>query len=236
MNRIFQFITKANQVLLFVGLLAVLGIVAYNIYPRQSSHYAPPHVTVVEPEKSSKPTPIKDVRFLAQRAAVNVFAIVKSEVLPANTQTGRRVGELHMARVAESGSESGSEEERDEIVNVVFMRGSEKIRTLLSADGIVFDHGMNWRDSDNRVKPLACFLFDCVTEDTDHNKVLDARDRRDLYLVSPDLSKPDLIIPDLRDYDIISDQVILVKTGSGGNPRFFQVNTTTLEKTELVWK
>ena len=89
MKRIYDFITKANQVLLFLALLGAMIGIGIVIYHETVSHYEPPHVAVAQTPEEVKRTEVRDVRFLGETSGVCVFGIVKCEVAgPAGKGSG----------------------------------------------------------------------------------------------------------------------------------------------------
>lgn len=222
MKRLFDLITKANQILLFLALLGIIGGTIFIIYQENSDHYQPPHVAVAQTPEEEKKTVVEDVRFLGESGDVYVFGIVKREVAK-HEQTGIRMI-----------SNLSGEYSDDQIVNVIFSNGSKKLKTLLKDDGLVVENNLSGHYySDTNFTP---YLFMCVTEDTDENHVLDRRDREDLYIVARDLSKPDIVIKQVSGFDIISATHLVVKTCTGDAAHFLDVDTEGLTQKEIKWK
>ena len=226
MKRIYEFITRTNQILFFVAALGAIGGISYLVFRESFRNYEPPHVPVAQTPEDLKQTVIKDVRFLGQASGLFVFGVVKREVQPARPSGGK--GEIARFSSYASANEGGGE-----IVNVVFARGGRKVKTLLENDGLVLSHHLSGAYQSTKFKP---HLFLCVTEDTDGNHVLDQRDQNELFVVADDLGKSDLIIRGVSTFDVVSPTHVVVKTGEPGAIRFWDVDTDTLEKTEIAWK
>lgn len=226
MKRIYEFITKTNQILIFLATLGVLAGITYLFYQATSTRYQPPHVAIAQTPEEIKRVVVDDVRFLGDSSGIYIFGIIKREVAPSGQPTRR--GEAKVF-----GSFSGSERENGEIVNVVFSKDGRKVKTLLEADGLVLSYAFSGQYRAEKFKPL---LFSCVTEDTDGNHVFDKNDRNDLYIVSDDLGKPDMVIHGLLGYDIVSNSRIIIKTREHDILHFYDIDTDTSERKEVIWK
>lgn len=80
MSRMYDFITKANQVLLF---LALVGVIAFAIYIPASEKLRSseqPHVAIAMKGEEGPATEVRDVRLLAQDSDFFIFGIVKRTV------------------------------------------------------------------------------------------------------------------------------------------------------------
>ena len=225
MKRLFDFIIKANQVLFFLAALVALGGTAYLIYSDFSRSYQPPHVAVALTPHEIKTTAIEDVRFLGKSADLFVFGVVKREIR-ASSQT-KNDGALELF------ASSRPREDPGEIVNVIFSKGAQKIRNLLTRDGLVLRHRLSRSEESEKCE---AHLFVCVTEDTDRNHLLDTNDREDLHILAKELDTPDMVVSGVVDFEIVSPTHLMVKTREGKDFRFFDVNVATREKSEVLWK
>ena len=222
MKRIYEFITKANQVLLFFAIIGGTVLILYFVWEAFRPH-EPPHVAVAQTAEEAKGSIVEDVRFLGRsESGLYLFGIEKRVVSPGREPLLKRsVGYL------------GSGEEAGQTVNVVFSKGEQRIRALLQNDGLVLSHDVFAVPPSERFKALLCL---CVTEDTEGNHRLDGNDRNDLYIVSDGLEKPDLVVKEVSSYRATSPTRLVVKTGKGNDPRFWDVDTETQEKKEIAWK
>jgi hypothetical protein len=121
-----------------------------------------------------------------------------------------------------------------QMVNVVFSRGDQVVRKLLPKDGLILlRHLYDEADS----KKIKASLFTCVTEDTDGNHRLDEKDRQDLYVVAPNLDRPDIVVNGVVSWDrAASPSNIVVKTGTGADTHFWDIEIETQAKKEIAWK
>ena len=231
MKRIYDWITKANQVLLFFIIIGGTALVAYTIY-QTTRRFEPPHVSVAQTAEEAKGSVVQDVVFLGQSSGIYVLGLVKRVV----TTNG---GPL----ITRSMGSLGNEELRDsgETVNVIFSRGEQRVRTLLPKDGLVLFHNASGdsfavgrtQHGPDKFKEL---LFVCVTEDTDGNHRLDQNDRNDLYVVSDGLEKPDIVIKGTLNHRVVSSTHVVIKTGERKAPQFWDLDTETQAMKEIVWK
>lgn len=224
MKRIYNWITKANQVLLFFGIIGAAVLVSRAIY-EGSRRYEPPHVAVAQTLDEAKNSVVENVRFLGQASGFYIFGIVK-HVVSTGDEPWRKRSLLPSSSLGNEEMSSG------EMVNVVFSRGEQRVRTLLPNDGLVISENVEQRRSD-KTKAL---LFLCVTEDTDGNHRLDSNDRNDLYVISDGLEKPDLVVKDVSFFRVISPAHLAVKTGERNDSQFWDIDTETQAKREVVWK
>jgi hypothetical protein len=225
MKRIYEFITKANQILLFLAIIGATVLISYMLVSDFTRHDEPPHVLVAQTPNEAKQSIIEEARFLGQSSGIYMFAIVK-HIIDADDKTGRL--SLSMVTYLSSGEKIAGE-----MVNVVFSKGERRVKTLLKKDGLVLDLEVS---GNYRSEKFNAMLFRCVTEDTDGNHRLDKMDRNDLYVVSAGLEKPDLVLEGVLDFDVISPTHLVVKTGTGNDQHFWDVDTETQTKRELAWK
>jgi hypothetical protein len=222
MKRIYDFITKANQVLLFLVIIGGTALVLYLVY-QSSRRYEPPHVSVAQTVEEAKGSIVEDVVFLGQSSGFYVLGVVKRVV----TTGGERWIRPSLSYLGKGDDYAG------QTVNVVFSKGEQRVRTLLQKDGLVLSHNVYDEHRSEKIKAL---LFRCVTEDTDGNHRLDENDRNDLYVVSEGLEKPDLVVKGVLDYRVISPTHVVVKTGEGNVLRFWDIDTGTQAMKEVLWK
>lgn len=227
MKRIYDFITKANQVLLFFAIIGGAVLISYLVY-ETTRRYEPPHVAVAQTKDEAKGSVVEDVRFLGQsESGLFVFGIVKRVV-----SSGNEPSRKHAVRLSSLGT-LGAGDEDGQIVNVVFSKGEQRVKTLLQNDGLVVSHEVSPQYRSEKFKALR---FLCVTEDTDGNQRLDETDRQDLYVISDGLEKPDVVVKEVAGHWAISATHLVVKTGKSNDLKFWNVDTETQEKKEIGWK
>jgi len=231
MKRIYEFITKANQVMLFLLILGVAAMLAFALYQELTRRpYTPPRVAIAQTPEAVQSITVQDVRWLGNVSGVNFFGIVKKAVAANSGEDGAKfkVG----ATFSSIASESSRYGDDGQTVNIVISAKSTPPVNLLPTDGLV----LSWRLALNDYVKHRASTFLCVTEDTDGNHVLDGNDRNDLYIVSMDASKPVSVITGIIRYDIISETKILIKTREPDGVHFSQLDIETLEKQEVRWK
>ena len=79
MKRLYEWITKANQVLLFfliIGIAVWLSYLFYDNYQRRHS-FEPPSVAVAQSAEEAKKSVINDVTFLGEASGVYIFGLKK---------------------------------------------------------------------------------------------------------------------------------------------------------------
>ncbi len=225
MKRIYDLITKANQVLFF--LVAIGAIVAVSLAIYQSTRpFKHPQMPVVQNPSESAKTTVEDVRFLGVSDGIFVFGVVKRAVGPGPESAGGT--ELRMAT-----SWGSRDLERGQIVNVTFSKSDQRVKVLLPNDGLVIDHELV---AEHPTHKFGAHLFKCVAEDTNGDHVLSADDRTDLYIVARDLSRPDIVVRGVVDFDVVSANHVLVKMHDGQAPRFVDIDIETAKQTDVAWK
>jgi hypothetical protein len=225
MKRIYEWITKANQVLLFFLIIGAAVGISYLFYDSYRSRHIfdEPRVAIAQtPEEAKASNVVQEVRFLDEYDGTFVFGIVKRFIL--NPADQRRL----------LGSSLGNEEMREpgQMVNVVFSRADQPIRKLLPNDGLILSHRIAKHSSDT----LKASVFRCVTEDTNGDRRLDDSDRKDLYVVSQGLDKPDLVIKGGVDERVISPTHLVAKSTESDGIHFWDVDIETQAKKEIAWK
>ncbi len=222
MKRIYDWITKANQVLLFFVIIGGTALVSYAIYQsfRRSEQ---PHVAVAQTAEEAKQSVVQDVMFLGQSSGIYVLGLMKRVVTTSN-EPWLRPRVSYLGKGGDNGGET---------VNVVFSKGEQRIRTLLPKDGLVLFHSVYNEQDREKVKAM---LFNCVTEDTDGNHRLDGNDRNDLYVVADGLERPDIVVKGALEYRTISPNHLAVKTQEGDAIKFWDIDTVTQERKEIPWK
>jgi hypothetical protein len=224
MKRIYEWITKANQVLLFfliIGAAVGISYLFYDLY-RARHMFEAPSVAIAQSAEEAKSSVVQDVRFLDEYDGIYVFGLMKRMILD---ESARR--RLHASYL-------GSEEMANpgQMVNVVFSRAEQPIRKLLQNDGLIVFHSIAKHTSEK----LKASVFLCVTEDTNGDRRLDESDRKDLYVVSETLDKPDLVIKAGSEYRVISPTHLTVKTTESDGIHFWDVDIETQAKREITWK
>src|SRR4051812_32273288 len=130
MKRIYNWITKANQILLFFAILGGMFLVSYMTY-QSFRRYEPPHVSVTQTAEEAKGSVVEDVEFLGQSSGLYMFGIVKRLVTPAGEPWGRSTA--YLGKAHDGGGET---------VNIVFSKGTQRVRTLLQQDGLILSHNL----------------------------------------------------------------------------------------------
>jgi hypothetical protein len=222
MKRIYDWITKANQVLLFLVILAGVAWGSFLFYESRRRTWEPPAVPIAQTAEEAKGSVVDEVRFLGQTSGIYVFGLMKRIIV--DEQSWRRAT-----------ATLGMEEDRypGQMVNVVFSKGDQPLRKLLPRDGLVLsDNLYNERDPEK----FKALLFTCVTEDTNGDRRLDENDRKDLYIVSPNLDRPDLVVTGVVGDRVVSPTHLIIKTGTGAETHFWDVDIETQAKKEITWK
>src|SRR5947207_15771579 len=129
MKRIYDWITKANQVLLFFVMLGGTALVSYLIY-ESSRRYEPPHVSVAQTAEEAKRSVVQDVVFLGESSGLYVLGMMK-RVITTGEEPWRRSS---LGSLGNEGVSAG------EMVNVAFSKGEQPIRALLQHDALVPSH------------------------------------------------------------------------------------------------
>jgi hypothetical protein len=228
MKRIYEFITKLNQVLLLLACLGVLGLMAKEFLGDWLRDRRPLSLPIVQATNGSEQpkTRINDVDFLGWVDDLRVFAIRKGAIDA--PQTGFR-GDI-ASKASGAGWGGGAM-----TVNIVFCRGAQKVRSLLPGDGLVLRHEFPRAESEHSSE-MAAFLFQCVTEDTDGDHRLGPGDRNDLWIVSRKLDGPDMVISGIMEYETLNRNHVMVKIRQGDSFQFFDVDVVARTKTEVAWK
>lgn len=226
MKRILEFITKANQLLFFLVMIAGLVGITLLLKSELTRSYQPPSVPVAQSAEVLKKTIVDDVKFLGETSGVYLFGIVRREVETDGNPSRRD-------KMESRGSWSYLDGDRGQMVNVIFSKGGQKVRTLLANNGLVISFQIPGKYQTDKLK-VSTFL--CITEDTDGNHVLDKNDRNDLYIVAEGLEKADIVVKGVMTHDRVSGAHLLVKIRDGESIQFYDYDTDTLAKTEVMWK
>ncbi|MEP6811079.1 MAG: hypothetical protein ABI992_12615 [Chthoniobacterales bacterium] len=222
MKRIYDWITKANQVLLFLVVIAGTILIGYIIY-MSSRAYEPPHVSVAQTEEEAKASVVEDVEFLSQWSGFYVLGIMKRVV----TAGGEPWLKPRVSYLGSGNDSSG------QMVNIVFSKGEQRVRTLLQKDGLVLSNNLY---DEKRTEKTKALVFRCVTEDTDGNHRLDENDRNDLYIIAEGLERPDIVIKGVLDFRAIAPTHLVVKTREDGAVQFRDIDIETQVEKKILWK
>ncbi len=227
MKRIFEFITKANQILLFLAALGAIIGISILIYDSMGDGH-PPQVRVAQNPSETKTVVVEDVHYLGLSNDIYMFGIVRREVA-ASGDRQKSMQAIQSRWSYSQGSDDG------QIVNVSFSKDGKKIRSLLPFDGFVYRYETSPEIGGGNNRSVAHF-FRCVTEDTNGDRVLNADDRVDLYIVAKDLSRPDIVIRGIIGFHVLSPTHVLVKSRDQGRIRFVDVDVVSSNETEVVWE
>jgi hypothetical protein len=225
MKTLYEWITKANQVLLFFVIIGIALLASYLFYEnRQRRHsYGPPSIAIAQSAEEAKKSIILDVEFLGESSGVYVLGLKKRVITPEQWRK-------------ESSAFLGSSDNTaipGEIVNVVFSRGDQPLKTLLPHDGLVVSANVFAKYESEKTKAS---LFRCVMEDTDGNHKLDENDRTDLYVISESLDRPDLVVKSVTEHRLISATHLVAKTEESKVIRFWDIDLQSQAKKEILWK
>jgi hypothetical protein len=224
MKRIYEWITKANQVLLFfliIGAAVGISYLFYDLY-RSRHMFEAPSVAIAQSAEEAKSSFVQDVRFLDEYDGIYVFGLMKRMILDESARRRLPTSYLGSEEMAYPG----------QMVNVVFSRAEQPIRKLLPNDGLILSHSIAKHTSEK----LKASVFLCITEDTNGDRRLDENDRKDLYVVSESLDKPDLVIKAGSEQRVISPIHLIVKTTESAGIHFWDVDIETQAKKEITWK
>jgi len=224
MKRLYDWITKANQVLLFfliIGGAVGISYLFYDLY-RSRHMFEPPSVAIAQSAEEARSSVVQDVRFLDEYDGIYVFGLMKRMIVDESARSRLPTSSLGNEEVAYPG----------QMVNVVFSRAEQPIRKLLQNDGLILSHSIAKHTSEK----LKASVFLCVTEDTNGDRRLDENDRKDFYVVSQSLDKPDLIIKGGSEQRVISPTHLTVKTTESDGIHFWDVDIETQAKKEIAWK
>lgn len=224
MKRLLAFVAATNQVLLFFGLLGGLGLLGYALYDEFRPR-GPEGVPVRSATEAPAPPKITSVDFVARNHGYFIFGIRKDYV-------GKDVGDIaaHAGKITSSSYYGGM----GSYLNMMFSDGTSVRRHLLPQDGVVLRHALVSDDEEKRGFGAHAFL--CVLADTNNDGMLGYDDRAALIVVHPDLTGEDLRIEDVRDFDSLSRDQLLVETGTGAGTQFWIVDAATFTRREVAWK
>jgi hypothetical protein len=224
MKRLYEWITKANQVLLFFLLIGGTALISYLIYKdyQRRQPFEPPSVAIAQSAEEAKASFVQEVDLLDEYDGTYVFGIMKRMILDESARRRWLSGSLGNEEVPYPGH----------MVNVVFSRIDQPVRKLLQNDGLILSRSIAKHGTDK----LKASFFICVTEDTDGNHVLDEKDRQDLYVVAENLDKPDLVIKSASGERPLSATRLTVKTTESDGVHFWEIDIETQAKKEIPWK
>lgn len=224
MKRIYEWITKANQVLLFfliIGAAVGISYLFYDLY-RSRHVFDAPSVAIAQSAEEAKSSVVQDVNFLGEYDGIYVFGLRKRVILDESARRRLLSGSLGNEEVAEPG----------QTINVIFSRAGQPIRKLLQNDGLILSHSIAKHSSEK----LKASVFLCVIDDTNGDRRLDENDRKDLYVISESLDKPDLVIKAGSERRVISPTHLIVKTTETDGIHFWDVDIETQAKKEIAWR
>lgn len=109
-KRVYNWITKANQVLLFLFIIGATILISQVVYHRNRP-YEPPHVSIAQSADEAKASVVRDVLFLKSASGFFVFGLMKRVIVADESAWGRNAY-LGSEELAYPG----------EMVNVVFSK------------------------------------------------------------------------------------------------------------------
>jgi hypothetical protein len=112
MKRIYEWITKANQVLLFFLIIGAAVGISYLFYDSYRARHVfdAPSVAIAQSAEEAKSSVVQDVRFLDEYDGVYVFGLMKRMILDESARKRLLSGSLGNEEVAYPG----------QMVNVAF--------------------------------------------------------------------------------------------------------------------
>ncbi|HVF72803.1 MAG TPA: hypothetical protein VM940_14470 [Chthoniobacterales bacterium] len=134
MKKLYDWITKANQVLLFFVILGAgigIGYIFYDNYKRRHV-FDTPSVAIAQSAEEAKTAFVQEVHFLSEYDGIYVFGIMKRMILDEAARRRWLSGSLGNEETAYPGH----------MVNVVFARVGQPARKLLPNDGLIVSNSV----------------------------------------------------------------------------------------------
>ena len=238
LKRIYTFITRANQILFFLGICIILASAGFALYRefQQRNHYYGPQVIIETAETKKDPakagTSITSVDVLYRDEITTIIGLWKSHIQKPN---GAETAVFERSFAAKASG--GGNDAYDGLVNLrIFKTGSSTYRNLLPSDGLIIDHNNLRYNHFAQSKAPAAFILVVVADDTNNDGVLTTEDDRALIIVDRAQEKSDLKISDYISHTETTAGKIAVKIKAKDGIRFLEVDLTTFETTEIPWQ
>jgi len=114
---------------------------------------------------------------------------------------------------------------RDQTVNLLFVSNKTNEKTILFNNNILLADIYYYNlDNINSTYKVSKNIYEIISEDTNNDKFMDALDRKDLYVSDYNGKKLSLILKNILNYNVVADNLILIKIIERNNMKFYIYN------------
>ncbi|MCW8875578.1 MAG: hypothetical protein OQK51_00860 [Kangiellaceae bacterium] len=222
----FEFITKANQIFFFVGILVIAGLFI-SVLTRElfRDSYSDPGVKIIDEKRVDELQKVEyEQKFITKLGDIFVFGINAKSVRISEPEEST----TH-ALYAVGMSFDGYTRKR---VNMLFIEGNKKLKLLKNDKFIV---ATNFAEEATGYEQFSTSknIYRIIESDTNKDGFLNNDDSQNLYVSSVNGEDLKLIGSDIDRYEVIGDDLILIIKGGGKETEFVQYNLKTNQFTRI---
>lgn len=228
-SKLFHFVSKANQYLLFFGSLLVLLFFAFLFAKEflRDNTYRPPQVEIVstDPGKSAPVNVIYTKRYVAAIKDVHILDIESNQINPEKKHK-RNSGNIEIVNHFSGGS---ADYKSSSTVNMMFVTQEQDNYLLFEQDKFIDRRSLaQFETSEDRYnRNYISFknAYLVAEEDTNSDGFLSSEDKLNFYLSDYDGKQLTLMLENVSDFSYQADHQILLTKGYGPTKSFYILDT-----------
>ena len=222
-NKIFNFISKSNQILFFLVAIGLIVVMVISLLPHD---YSRPAVKIERnlEQNSTKETLVKNQYFKSFYSHINDIFIIK---VYADNIVREEI--LHYSAPRSSSSDFYNQN-KHALVNLIFAKEGKKSYKLLKDDAYITS--LNIMKNNQTVRKeyadsyfkLEKNIYTIVTHDTNNDDFLTSTDQRNFYISNYDGKQLKLILKDIVEYKLVDDNLVLITKKVKKEEQFYLFN------------
>ena len=227
-KKIFRFIKSANQVFFFLGVVGfAVFIAAITISSLLRVSKPDPGVQIIEVDETKEKLKVEYAKtFLAKKDDLFIFGVRSKAIVNDNSESKK------VMSLFDGGSYSSTK-----LINLIFIEGESK-RMLLDKEKLIHDYTLEASHNKNisldRYDNQSQFrvsknIFLIVENDSNKDGFLSYKDDANLYISSANGTNLNKISERVMSYELVDEELVLYKTKTDEEVRFYTLNLETLE-------
>lgn len=228
--KVYSFVSKANQYLLFTGILLMMVFFTFMIIKEFTRDgYQPPKVEIVN--DTTGPTEIKYSKdYVTRIKDVHVLKIRSNQIDP-KAKHGNVLNNVEYFS-----GESDRSYKEGSTVNFLFVTADGENHLLFEQDKFFQSFSLaSFEHKTNQYKQfrIAKSLYLVAAKDTNNDGFLSGKDELDLYISEYNGEQLALLMENVNYYNEIGDHTVLVASGQGEHEEYFILNANSREMEKL---
>ena len=206
-TKIYNFITKANQIIFFGFAIFMAIIFLLSLIPILNT----PQVTIINTKESnSSGTKVQEIIYekVFSKYIKDTYVIE----LKSNQILQKSRNNFGLTPTLGYSSMIGYSGDKLALVNLLFTKRGESARKLFDKDSYITSFKLYKIRSSKRYNSMKLEknIYSVIKDDTNKDNILDSKDREDLYVSDYDGQNLTLVTEDIVSYKLVEDNQVLI--------------------------